>query len=98
MPTCPTCGGQLTYVARYDRYYCDAERKYAPKGLDVEPGPTGFFGGTERHGGHYHCPTCGKELTYIAPYDRWYCYACGEYAPRGIPPVAGTPPKGWPPG
>ena len=94
MPTCPTCGAQLTYVERYDRYYCPGERKYAPKGLPVEPRATVFFDGTERHAGHYHCPICGKELTYIPPYDRHYCYACAKYAPKGIQPVAGTPPRG----
>ena len=27
------------------------------------------------------CPTCGRELTYISQYDRWYCYHCPAYAP-----------------
>ncbi len=26
------------------------------------------------------CPTCGRELDYIARYDRWYCYSCKSYA------------------
>jgi hypothetical protein len=25
------------------------------------------------------CPTCGKPLSYIKEYDRWYCYSCKEY-------------------
>ncbi|MEM0440590.1 MAG: PRC-barrel domain-containing protein [Candidatus Caldarchaeum sp.] len=25
------------------------------------------------------CPTCGKELTWIEQYQRWYCYNCGKY-------------------
>ncbi len=25
------------------------------------------------------CPTCGKPLTYIEQYKRWYCYNCGKY-------------------
>ena len=28
------------------------------------------------------CPTCGRELTYVSRYDRWYCYSCRAYAPR----------------
>ncbi|MGI0149733.1 MAG: hypothetical protein ACREDF_09420, partial [Thermoplasmata archaeon] len=28
------------------------------------------------------CPRCGRELTYISQYDRWYCYSCRTYAPR----------------
>lgn len=26
------------------------------------------------------CPTCGKPLTYIEQYKRWYCYNCKKYA------------------
>ncbi len=25
------------------------------------------------------CPTCGKHLTWIEQYQRWYCYSCGKY-------------------
>jgi predicted RNA-binding Zn-ribbon protein involved in translation (DUF1610 family) len=28
------------------------------------------------------CPTCGRALTYISQYSRWYCYSCRAYAPR----------------
>ncbi|MEM2095833.1 MAG: PRC-barrel domain-containing protein [Candidatus Caldarchaeum sp.] len=28
----------------------------------------------------YPCPTCGKDLTWIEQYQRWYCYSCGKYA------------------
>jgi len=28
------------------------------------------------------CPTCGRALTYIQQYNRWYCYSCGAYAPK----------------
>lgn len=27
------------------------------------------------------CPTCGRELSFIAQYNRWYCYFCQRYAP-----------------
>lgn len=27
------------------------------------------------------CPTCGRELSYIVQYGRWYCYSCQRYAP-----------------
>jgi hypothetical protein len=26
------------------------------------------------------CPRCGKPLTYIPQYQRWYCYDCQQYA------------------
>jgi len=25
------------------------------------------------------CPTCGKPLTFVKEYDRWYCHNCKEY-------------------
>ena len=28
------------------------------------------------------CPTCGRALTYVQQYGRWYCYSCRTYAPR----------------
>jgi hypothetical protein len=33
--------------------------------------------------GTHPCPTCSRELTYIALYRRWYCYQCRAYAPAG---------------
>ena len=27
-PTCPTCGGPLTYVLQYQRWYCPVDQKY----------------------------------------------------------------------
>jgi hypothetical protein len=27
-PTCPTCGGPLTYVQQYQRWYCPVDQKY----------------------------------------------------------------------
>lgn len=30
------------------------------------------------------CPTCGRELSYISQYGRWYCYFCQKYAPSAI--------------
>jgi len=37
---------------------------------------TGVF---KRGGERPTCPTCGKPLTYIEQYKRWYCYNCGKY-------------------
>ena len=31
--------------------------------------------------GAHPCPTCGRGLTYIGLYSRWYCYSCRTYAP-----------------
>ncbi len=27
------------------------------------------------------CPNCGRELSFITQYNRWYCYFCQRYAP-----------------
>jgi sporulation protein YlmC with PRC-barrel domain len=27
-PVCPTCGGPLTYIAQYQRWYCYKDKKY----------------------------------------------------------------------
>ncbi|MDW8021560.1 MAG: PRC-barrel domain-containing protein [Nitrososphaerota archaeon] len=37
---------------------------------------TGIF----RKGEKPTCSTCGKPLTYVEQYRRWYCYNCGKYA------------------
>lgn len=29
-----------------------------------------------------NCQNCGKELQYVAQYDRWYCHSCQQYAPQ----------------
>jgi len=74
---CPTCGSELRYVKDYDRWWCDAEKKYAPKEYGKAAKPV--------------CPTCGKELTWIPEYGRWYCYAEFKYAPKTMtPPAAGA--------
>ena len=67
---CPTCGAELRFIKDYDRWFCDAEHKYAPKD----------WGRPARNA----CPTCGKDLTWIPEYKRWYCYAESKYAPRTI--------------
>ncbi len=44
------------------------------------------------------CPTCGRELSYLDQYDRYYCYHCKAYAPPVVkveavpaPPRIGKP-------
>jgi hypothetical protein len=91
LPACPTCGRDLTWIPQYERFYCYAEKAYAAKGYSTPPaaGPAIQLGsaGKESHVGHYHCPSCDRELSFIAQYDRYYCYEEKKYAPRDITPV-----------
>ena len=49
----------------------------------------------QRPGAQHPCPRCGRELTYIPQYRRWYCYSCQRYAPgakaRFACPTCGGP-------
>jgi len=95
LAACPTCGKDLTWIPQYDRFYCYAEKTYAPKGYAASSsaGPAILLGGsgTESHVGHYHCPSCGGELTFITQYDRYYCYTEKKYAPKDLAPVSLEP-------
>ena len=98
MVACPTCGKELTFIKEYDRFYCYAEAKYAPKGYGTPPEaapPSGPAIAPESHDGHYHCPSCGKELSFVTQYGRYYCYPEQKYAPKDIQPV-GAPPANSP--
>jgi len=74
---CAVCGGPLTYVAKYERYYCYACGTYSePAGTVLKPVPA-----AEPLPRRF-CPTCGGSLEYIEKYDRWWCHTCRAYAPR----------------
>jgi predicted RNA-binding Zn-ribbon protein involved in translation (DUF1610 family) len=92
MVACPTCGKDLTFIKEYDRYYCYAEARYAPRGYEAAPAAAPAEGAAESHEGHYHCPSCGRELTFIEQYARYYCYPEQKYAPKDLAPVGGAPP------
>jgi ribosomal protein S27AE len=68
---CPYCGCELTYVPKYDRWYCPKCRKYAPK---EQPKPVAKAA--------KKCPTCGNDSQYIEKYQRWYCWTCQKYLPK----------------
>lgn len=68
---CPYCEGELTYVPKYDRWYCYKCRKYAPK---EQPKPVAK--------GAKKCPSCGTDSQYIEKYQRWYCWTCQRYLPK----------------
>ncbi len=67
---CPTCGGELTFLEQYQRYYCLRCQRYAPEGYGAR--------------GAKRCPTCGGVLSYVAQYDRFFCYRCNAYATQEV--------------
>lgn len=73
---CPTCGGELTYIEKYDRWYCREDKAYAPEGYG--------------EGGNLRCPDCGKTLSYIEQYGRYYCHADAKYMPSDFGKEAAT--------
>lgn len=65
---CPGCGSNLTYIEKYDRWYCYSCKKYAP----LEP--------EEKVG--RKCPECDEDAEFIDRYKRWYCWSCRTYLPK----------------
>lgn len=52
----------------------------ASQASSAEKGVLKSITGAFRRGGEKPiCPTCGKPLTYIEQYKRWYCYKCSKY-------------------
>jgi radical SAM enzyme (TIGR01210 family) len=75
---CPTCGKELEFVEKYDRYYCYTCKSYAPR-EKPKPAVKAIAAVPVKEG--KPCPTCKRPLKYIKEYDRWYCQSCGTYAP-----------------
>jgi len=75
---CPSCGLALTYVQKYDRWYCYTCRKYAatePSAIKEEKeGEEGM-----------KCAYCGSDAEYVQKYDRYYCRTCKKYLPAERP-------------
>lgn len=92
--TCPQCGRPATYVAQYGRYYCLSCKQYTPTSPSSAPAsppeaappaaapvaapaaaPPAPSPGTPP----VNCPRCGRAATFIAQYNRHYCYSCQQY-------------------
>ncbi len=55
----------------------------APAAVAAEPTPVVPETPRLASRAEHPCPTCGRELTYISQYNRYYCYSCQRYAPAG---------------
>ena len=96
---CPTCGRELTYIPDYSRHYCYNCKKYAPlegRGAAPRPSPSVEMIPPKPESApappptveivavKNPCPTCGRELSFIEKYGRYYCYSCRKYAPARV--------------
>jgi len=50
-----------------------SKEKEVPR-VEVKPTPAATGAAAAQN-----CPTCGKPATWIAQYQRWYCYPCKKY-------------------
>ena len=80
--TCPDCNGKIRHIAQYDRYYCDACKKYMAK--DYKPGGAPAAEPQPETPKEPSCPDCSGKIRHIAQYDRWYCDACKKYMATGF--------------
>ncbi len=94
---CPDCKKPLSYISDYKRWYCESEGKYMPEGFDpaklaakVPPPPPAPKAPPipAKPTVKDPCPDCGKTLTYIDDYKRWYCDSEAKYMPEGFAPGA----------
>ena len=82
-PLCAQCGKPTTWIANYERYYCYPCKKYTPKG--TAPAKTAAEAAkplTPPKAAGPACATCGRPTSWIAKYNRYYCYHCQKYAPK----------------
>jgi len=75
---CPKCKGELRWIEKYSRHYCNRCKEYAPKGHG------GAASGKDEK---RTCPLCKGQMKFIAEYNEWYCYKCKKYSLRPGKPV-----------
>jgi len=65
-------GAIILIVAHYIKFTSGAPQ-YAPSQAAPPPPPPPSTTVQQL------CPTCGRPLTFIQQYGRWYCYSCNKY-------------------
>mgnify|MGYP005856084305 CR=1 FL=1 len=85
-PICPDCGRQTTWIQTDERYYCYPCRKYVQLGGESKTIPERpKKSSLQLETAAPKCESCGKPTTWIAQYQRYYCYPCKKYAPSKSP-------------
>jgi len=101
-PVCPDCSTSIRHIEQYDRWYCDACKKYLakdfkPGGVEEEPKPEEPkaaepepepepAAAVEEKAAEPACPDCSGKIRHVAQYDRWYCDACKKYMAKDFKP------------
>ena len=88
-PSCPDCSSAIRHIEQYDRWYCDACKKYMAKDFkpdeakeeakpepEPEPASEPEPAPKAEEKKEPACPDCSGKIRHIAQYDRWYCDAC----------------------
>lgn len=97
---CSMCGGQLTFVPQYQKWYCANCRIYADQVRTFPPPyqqPPGTVPSSppQAPGIQKTCKRCNLPLMYVSEYDKFYCTNCKEYeadASASPPPAPAAPP------
>ena len=89
---CPDCGGDLKFIDKYSEWYCYTCKKYplrqkkaAEKKAAEKPVTAAAPASkpAEKASSPPACTKCGKPLKHVEKYDRYYCFECKQYAPKG---------------
>ncbi|MBN1151000.1 hypothetical protein JXA84_07270 [candidate division WOR-3 bacterium] len=73
---CPKCGGNTTYVSKYNKYWCENCSEYVQPIYAKEPDIDKSTSKT--------CPDCGEKLVKCEPCRHWWCPVCDKCYPERI--------------
>ncbi|MCL4324236.1 MAG: hypothetical protein M1144_02070 [Candidatus Thermoplasmatota archaeon] len=73
--------GTYQPVAAQPAYYqpAPAQGQYTAPPVAAAPAPAAAPAQAPAAGGVPTCKTCGKPATFVAQYNRYYCYNCKQY-------------------
>ena len=79
---CPHCGTPMVWSHVNQQYYCNRCEIFIQANA-----PLTTFDNVQREingsgrpvYASQNCPRCGRPMTFIGQYNRWYCYPCRQY-------------------
>jgi len=80
---CPKCGQRSRWIEEYSRSYCDRCAKYLPR-MNVSASRNSSAPDTQATAEQSSspappCEICTFATTWVAQYERFYCYPCKKY-------------------